>query len=247
MRFTVTATGGADLTYKWQWNGADLDPLPEGVSGDTTRTLQINNVKKSHQGDYTCIVSNAAGPTTSERAQLTIRKCFYLLFIVYAAMKSSVCVCVLCVCVGVYVWVCVHTQKCVGVCTEVCRHWLNEYKNSLLVFLPPFILHAVDPPQITHGPAPQKDVVPGSTVRFTVTATGGGELTYKWQQNGTDLDPLPEVMSGETTRTLQIDNVKKSHQGDYTCIVSNTAGPTASERAQLTVRKCFYLVFIIQQ
>ena len=109
VRFTVSATGGGDLTYKWQQNGADLDPLP-GVSGDTTSTLQINNVKKSHQGDYTCIVSNAAGPTTSERAQLTIRKCFYLLFIVYAAMKSSVCVCVCCV----YVWVCM----CGCVCTS---------------------------------------------------------------------------------------------------------------------------------
>ena len=84
-------------------------------------------------------------------------------------------------------------------------------------------------------------------MRFTITGTGGGELTYKWQQNGADLDPLPEGMSGETTSTLQINNVGKSHQGDYTCIVSNAAGPTPSNPAQLTVRKCFYLVFIIQQ
>ena len=90
-------------------------------------------------------------------------------------------------------------------------------------------------------------MVPGSTVRFTVTATGGGELTYKWQQNGADLDPLPEGMSGETTCTLQINNVKKSHQGDYTCIVSNAAGPTLSNPAQLTVRECSYLVIVIQQ
>ena len=84
-------------------------------------------------------------------------------------------------------------------------------------------------------------------MRFTVTATGGGELTYKWQRNGTDLDPLPEGVSGETTRTLMIDNVEKSHQGNYTCILRNAAGPTPSNPAQLTVRKCFYLVFIIQQ
>ena len=83
-------------------------------------------------------------------------------------------------------------------------------------------------------------------MRFTVTATGGGYLTYKWQRNDADSDPLPEGMSGETTRTLKIDNVEKSHQGDYTCIVSNAAGPTPSNPAQLTVRKCFYLVLIIQ-
>ena len=101
MRFIVTATGGGDLTYKWQRDGADLDPLPEGVSGETTSTLLIDNVEKSHQGDYRCIVSNAAGSTSSKCAQLTVRKCFYLGFIVYAAMNSSVCVCVC-----VYVRVC---------------------------------------------------------------------------------------------------------------------------------------------
>ena len=114
------------------------------------------------------------------------------------------------------------------------------------MFLPPSILHAVDPPQIKKHPASQKDIVPGSTVWFTIAATGGGDLTYEWQWNGADLDPLPEGVSGDTTSTLQIDNVKKSHQGDYTCIVSNAAGPTPSERAQLTVRKCMYFVFLLQ-
>ena len=66
MRFTITATGGGDLTCKWQQDGADLDPLPEGVSGETPGVLQIDNV------------SNAAGPTPSKRARLTVRKCFYL-------------------------------------------------------------------------------------------------------------------------------------------------------------------------
>ena len=106
VRFTVTATGGGDLTYRWQRDGADLNPLPEGVSGEATRTLKIDNVEKSHQGDYRCIVSNGVGSTSSECAQLTVCKCFYLVFIVYATMKSCVCVCV-CVCVGGWVggWV----------------------------------------------------------------------------------------------------------------------------------------------
>ena len=112
--------------------------------------------------------------------------------------------------------------------------------------LPP-IYPPVDPPQITQNPAPQKDIVPRSTVNFTIVATGGGNLTYKWQQDGADLDPLLEGVSGETTHTLQIKNVKKRHQGDYRCIVSNAAGTTHSKPAQLTVCKCFYLVFIIQQ
>ena len=83
-------------------------------------------------------------------------------------------------------------------------------------------------------------MVPGSTVKFIVIATGGGTLTYKWQRDGADLDPLPGV-SGETTDTLQIDNVKKKHEGTYTCIVSNAAGSTLSNTAQLTVCKFLYV------
>ena len=89
-------------------------------------------------------------------------------------------------------------------------------------------------------------MVPGSTAKFTIIATGGGTLTYKWQWDGADLDPLPEGVSGETTSTLQIDNVKKKHKGTYTCTVSNAAGPTPSNSAQLTVCKFLYLVVLIQ-
>ena len=80
MRFTINAAGGGTLTHKWQKNGADLNPLPEGVSGETTDTLQIENVARSHEGTYTCIVSNEAGPTPSNPAQLTVRKCLIQLF-----------------------------------------------------------------------------------------------------------------------------------------------------------------------
>ena len=117
---------------------------------------------------------------------------------------------------------------------------MQEYK-----FIMFFLYHLVDPPQITHHPTPQLDVVPGSPVKFTVTATGG-DLMYKWQRDGADLNPLPGV-SGETTNTLRIENVKKKHKGTYTCIVGNAARSTTSNPAQLTVRKFLYLVVLIQQ
>ena len=88
-------------------------------------------------------------------------------------------------------------------------------------------------------------MVAGSPVTFTVVATGGGTLTHKWQQNGADLHTLLGV-SGETTNILQIDNVKKNHEGTYTCILSNAAGDTTSKPAHLTVRKYLYLVFLIE-
>lgn len=96
MRFTITATtDGGDVTYKWQQNGADLDPLPDGVSGETTHTLTIASIQERHQGMYTCIVSNAVGETTSKPAQLTVCK-YHLHFARYPAIHASMqtCMCV---------------------------------------------------------------------------------------------------------------------------------------------------------
>ena len=87
MRFAVTATAGGDLTYKWQRNGADLDPLPEGVSGETTSTLKIDIVMKSHEGAYRCTVRNAAGEITSEPALLTVCKFLCLVFLILYVLK----------------------------------------------------------------------------------------------------------------------------------------------------------------
>ena len=96
----------------------------------------------------------------------------------------------------------------------------------------------VDVLKITRHPEPQLDIFPGKTVKFTVSATGDGTLMYKWQRNDADLNHLPGV-SDETTDTLQIENVKRSHKGTYRCIVSNAAGEARlSNPAQLTVRKC---------
>ena len=83
MEFTVTATTDAeDLTYQWKLerDGANIDPLPEGVYNATTNILTIAHVRKRHEGTYTCVVSNAAGATTSNTARLTLRECLYLAF-----------------------------------------------------------------------------------------------------------------------------------------------------------------------
>ena len=79
MTFTVAATTGAgSLTYQWQLNGADLTPPPAGVSGATTSTLTIANVQESNEGMYRCVVTNDAGDTNSDTAQLTVCELSYM-------------------------------------------------------------------------------------------------------------------------------------------------------------------------
>ena len=63
---SLTARGSAPLTYQWRFKGND-------IVGATSETLTINTAQRSDEGDYTAIVSNAAGSTTSSVARLTVK------------------------------------------------------------------------------------------------------------------------------------------------------------------------------
>jgi hypothetical protein len=68
--FSVTADGLSTLSYKWQKDSADIsNPNAYGVN---TSTLTLSNVTTAMQGDYTVIVTDLAGPLTSNPAHLTV-------------------------------------------------------------------------------------------------------------------------------------------------------------------------------
>ncbi len=68
--FSVVADGLTTLSYKWQKDNADIsDPNAYGV---TTATLTLSNVTTASQGSYTCIVSDQAGPLTSNPGNLVV-------------------------------------------------------------------------------------------------------------------------------------------------------------------------------
>ena len=69
--FTVTASGRSALTYRWQRDGFDL--LDGGkISGVATNSLTISNLAAFDQAGYAVVVSDNAGPLTSDTAYLTI-------------------------------------------------------------------------------------------------------------------------------------------------------------------------------
>lgn len=69
--FTVEADSIETMSYQWQKNGYDMY---EGgnIWGVNASTLIISNVLYNNQADYTVIISNNSGSTTSQVARLTV-------------------------------------------------------------------------------------------------------------------------------------------------------------------------------
>ncbi|MCS7337803.1 MAG: immunoglobulin domain-containing protein [Verrucomicrobiae bacterium] len=64
--FSVVATGSLPLFYQWFFN------LTNALAGQTSPTLTLTNVQSADAGDYTVVVTNAAGAVTSQVAKLTV-------------------------------------------------------------------------------------------------------------------------------------------------------------------------------
>jgi hypothetical protein len=81
-------------------------------------------------------------------------------------------------------------------------------------------------PAITTQPTSQTVTV-GANVTFAVVATGTTP-TYQWAKGGTSI-------TGATNASLMLTNVQTADAGNYTVVVSNSAGNVTSSVASLTV------------
>jgi predicted aconitase with swiveling domain len=82
-------------------------------------------------------------------------------------------------------------------------------------------------PTITNQPKSQTATT-GSTVTFTVAATGTPAPTYQWRKNGINL-------SGATGASCVLYDVTSNDVATYTVVVSNAAGSVTSSGAVLAV------------
>jgi alpha-tubulin suppressor-like RCC1 family protein len=69
--FTVVSGGTMPLNYRWRKNGVDLSDGGK-ISGATYATLTLSNVQFLDGGNYSVLVSNVVGITTSSNASLTV-------------------------------------------------------------------------------------------------------------------------------------------------------------------------------
>jgi Carbohydrate esterase, sialic acid-specific acetylesterase/Immunoglobulin I-set domain len=90
-------------------------------------------------------------------------------------------------------------------------------------------------PAITAQPA-NITVTELQPASFSVTATGGGPLTYQWRRNGT-------TVPGATSATLVIKSaVAADHNAKYSAVVTNSAGSVTSTEAVLTQELPMFLM-----
>ena len=100
---------------------------------------------------------------------------------------------------------------------------------------------------ITRQPVDQLNVMSGSDVMFSVTATGDG-IIFQWQKDGTNIDDLAGTYSGTNTNTLTVLSVTDPEdEGVYSVLVTNIAGSQDSNDVQLRIselERIFFLTYL---
>ena len=84
------------------------------------------------------------------------------------------------------------------------------------------------PPPLITGQPNNQTILAGSSVTFTVAASGVGPLAYQWQFNGTNL-------LNATNATCTLASVSLNNAGSYAVVVSGPGGSTVSATATLAV------------
>ena len=233
--FSVAASGAGPLHYQWRLNGTNV---PEaGLSN-----LTLTNVTSQHAGEYTLVASNGVETVTSLPANLTVIMPPEIVQAPEAQTAVS----------GAPVMFRVSASS-LGPLTY---RWLFNGTNLPGALSPNLMVPAaletsmgdysvvvanaagsitsvvarlivVLPPQITEQPAARVAAV-GANVSFWVNSTSSVPMTYQWRFNGTNL-------AGATATNLAVNNIQPVNAGNYSVLVANLAGVTASAPAPLTV------------
>jgi len=231
---SVTATGGAPLTYFWRKDGVV-------ISGETNATLTLSNLQPAQSGNYSVIVSNVINTQTSSNAALIV---YQLPAIVTHPLSRERLVGegpvdFTVVATGTeplyYQWR--HNgNDLAGQTNATYRLWIVQVESAgdyTVVVRNAYgsvtsqvaTLTVYQSPVITNQPVSQT-VYLGAGALFRVGASNA--TAYQWRKFGADIP-------GATTPELVINPVRAEDAGDYTVLVSNARASALSATATLTV------------
>lgn len=121
----------------------------------------------------------------------------------------------------------------IGVVTVLTGSGSWNYNNFLITSISNTVSQ---PPTLSAAPISQANYA-GGGVSFAVSATGTAPLKYIWQKDGVTLTNNTQI-SGATNSIITIQNISAVDVGNYSVIVSNSAGffdSSTNSTASLTV------------
>ncbi|MCX8516809.1 MAG: DUF1566 domain-containing protein [Rhodoferax sp.] len=240
--FTVATTGSAMLTYQWKKNGTD-------ISGATNSSYTTPPTTSADDGaQFSVVVSNSAGSTTSSDARLGVTNVPVAPAIgkqpenqsVVTGASASFSV----TAAGTspsYQWK-KNGSDISGAISSTYTMLATSLEDNGALFT--VVVSntagtvtsnegrlAVSPPAPTIGTQPAaQTVAPGKTATFSVTASGTGELHYQWRKYGANIDGAT-LNSYTTPATTSFDN-----GAPYSVVVTDSLGNTVtSSNATLIV------------
>lgn len=255
--FKVAATGNPSPTYQWQKNGANID-------GATSATYTIGTTQFSDAGLYSVVVTAGTASFTSTPAQLQVFPVgTQIPAIVILAQPTDQEVTIgqpvtfsveaVGTTAPTYQWrkndvvIAGATSATYTIASAqlsdagVYTLTVTDGANTASTTGATLTVRSSSPttaPIITAQPS-ARTANTGATTSFTVTATGDPAPSYQWRRNGTPLangtSSSGSAIGGANTDTLTISGVTAGDAGDYTVVVSNSAGAVTSAAAALTV------------
>ncbi|HEX7632685.1 MAG TPA: pectinesterase family protein, partial [Lacunisphaera sp.] len=244
--FTVVADGGVGTTLRYQWQKAGAP-----IAGATSASYTIPSVALTDAGDYTVVVSDAAGATTSAVATLNVTTgavapTFLVQptggtittggsFTFTATVNGTAPIS--------YSW---ERSTDGGVnYTPIAGASAASYTLSNAVLTDAGLYHLVATnsagaatsnavtlnvnaaPSITNQPV-GGSINPGDSITLSVTATGTPTPTYQWRKNGVNI-------AGATGTSYTITGATGADTASYTVIATNSVGSVTSSPATVAV------------
>lgn len=246
VQLIVSAGGAPVLSYQWFKNGVAL-------SGATASTFTIASAQPSDAASYTVKVTNNYGNVTSSAIALTVTPAPTIVTQPVSqtiAAGSNATMSVVATANGAisYQWMfngvdipnaTSSTYSITGAQTSNTGGYsvriTNKVNGASSSVVSASVTLTVNPQAPIIGTQPLAQSLPyNNNVSFSVAATGTAPLSFQWQKNGVNLVDGTKV-AGSTTSTLKLSSIQSADAGNYSVLVSNSAGSTASATAALTV------------
>ncbi len=247
--FTIQATGGTGITYRWQSAPANSETWTDlansaTVSGATTRTLTLANLALEQNAlRFRCVATNDAGFAVSAAATLTVTLGPPVIATQpsgqLAAAGGTVTLSVMAQGTGPFSYQWVRNGQDVPGATGATLTLSNlSYAQSgpyhVRITGPggsvtshQAFVNLIELPEIVAHPV-GATFIAGTSPTLRVVANSMVDVTYQWFRNGT---PIP----GATLQQLTLTALSTEQAGDYHVVVTNPAGSSDSRSASVIV------------